>query len=245
MASGTTLANLRGMLLAEIGDYSTPNTTRTGELNTLLSNMQKLLASKYSWPFLEQYFEINVPSGTQYPSFPTTIDSGLNETIPLDRNRPWNAYVFWNNIYQSVEYGIDQTYYNWMNFALGQAMDPIQRWRFRANINEPVGSNTIEIWPVNVLPQTLRFVGQRSVQSLVQETDTCDLDDLLIVYFAAAKILKRMKQADAPDMAQLAMERLKEIRAGLPTQGRDIVLGQGEKYWRERRRLVPMIAVHG
>ncbi len=237
---------MRAMLLAEIGDYNTPNTTRTGELNTLMSNTQKMLAGNYSWPYLEQFFDMVVGSSSQYPAFPTVADSGLSISNVIDRNRPWNAWVFWNNIYQSVEYGIDQTYYNWMNFALGQAMDPIQRWRFRSNITETNQPNTIEVWPVPVTPQTMRFVSQRSLNALTSDSDTCDLDDLLIIYYTAAKLLKRMKQADASDMLAQAQERLRQVRAALPVAGRDVVLGKGEKFWRERRRLVPMVATaHG
>jgi len=246
MANGTSLVNLRNMLLAEVGDFGTPNTTRTTELNTLLSNKQKWLASEYSWPFLEQFYDVAVGAGTQYVPMPTVTDSGLNEVLALDITRPFKVEVFWNNVYDDMEYGIGADQYNWMNFALGQATDPIQRWRFRSNVNEPTAPNTFEVWPVPVTPQTVRFTGQRTMLTLSQDTDTADLDDMLLVYFTAAEILKRKKQMDADNKYKLAMQRLEKLRSAYPVKSRDVILGQGKQNWREQRRVVPMIVVaHG
>jgi hypothetical protein len=101
-----------------------------------------------------------------------------------------------------------------------------------------------EIWPVTVTSQIIRFVGQRIVNPLVNDTDTADLDDLCIVYYAAAHILARKKQQDAPLMLQRAQSRLAHVRANYPRTDKHIVFG-GVQDTRSLRRIVPMIVVAG
>lgn len=243
---GTTLANLRTMLLAEIGDTSSPNTTRQAELNTLLSNKQKWLGSEYSWPFLEQFWDQPVGASSQYVAFPTVNDSGLGETVAINFERPVLVQVFWNQIYLDIDYGIGSEEYNYLNFALAQASDPIQRWRFRTDTSETTAPDTFEVWPVPVTPQTIRFTGQRTLLSLVADGDKADLDDMLLVYFVAAEMLMRSKQQDAQLKLAMAKQRLEKLRSAYPVRTQDVVLGQGKKDFREQRRIVPMIIVaHG
>lgn len=246
MARGTTLANLRTMVLAEVGDTSSPNTVRQTEINTLLSNKQKWLGSEYSWPFLEQFWDQPVGANVQYPAFPTVNDSGLGETVAINFERPVLVQTFWNQIYLDMEYGVGSTEYNYLNFALGQQSDPIQRWRFRTDTSETVAPDTFEVWPVPVTPQTVRFTGQRTMLSLVADSDKADLDDMLLVYFVAAEILMRTKQADAQMKMSLAKQRLEKLRGAYPVRTQDIILGQGKANFREQRRIVPMVIVaHG
>jgi len=246
MSRGTTLVNLRNMLLAEIGDSNTPNTTRTLELNTLLSNKQKWLASEYSWPFLEQRWDQNVNSGQQYPTLPTVNDDALGETVAINFERPVLAEVFWNQVYDEIFYGIGSEEYNFMNFALQQQTDPIQRWRFRTDTSEATAPDTFEVWPVPVTPQTVRFTGQRALTTLTADSDKADLDDMLLVYFAAAEILSRAKQMDSQLKLAMAKQRLEKLRGAYPVRTQEVVLGQGRKDFREQRRIVPMIIVaHG
>lgn len=246
MARGTTLANLRAMVLAEIGDTSSPNTTRKTEVNTLLSNKQKWLGSEYSWPFLDQRWDQPVGANVQYPAFPTVDDSGLGDTVAINFERPVLVQTFWNEIYLDVEYGIGSDEYNYLNFALGQQCDPIQRWRFRTDTSETTSPDTFEVWPVPVSPQTIRFSGQRTMLTLVNDGDKADLDDMLLVYFVAGEMLARAKQPDAQLKLQMAKQRLEKLRGAYPVRTQDVILGQGKKEFREQRRVVPMIIVaHG
>lgn len=246
MARGTTLANLRTMVLAEIGDTASPNATRQAEINTLLSNKQKWLGSEYSWPFLEQFWDQPVGANTQYPALPTVNDSGLGETVAINFERPVLVQTFWNQIYLDVEYGIGSEEYNYLNFALQQQCDPIQRWRFRTDTSETVAPDTFEVWPVPVTQQTMRFTGQRTMLTLAADGDKADLDDMLLVYFVAGEMLQRAKQPDAQLKLSLAKQRLEKLRGAYPVRTQDLILGQGKKEFREQRRVVPMIIVaHG
>ena len=234
------------MLLSEIGDAQTPNLTRITELNGLISNKQKWLASEYDFPFLEHFFDMTVAGGQQYVDFPASLADNQGEVAELNFERPVSASVFWNQVYDDMYYGIGQDEYNWMNAQLGQYTDPVQRWRFRTNVDDDPNPNQFEVWPVPVTPQTVRFTAQRLVRPLTGDEDKADLDDMLLVYFVAGDVLTRAKQADAGFKLQLAKQRLERLRQVYPNRERDVILGGGKKNWREQRRVVPMIVVaHG
>lgn len=215
MARGTSLAVLRSMLKAEIGDFASANATRDAQLNALLSNKQKLLATEHYWPFLERHWDVTATANTQYLSLPTTT-AGDPEVVVLaiDLDTLPKVEVLYNNIYQPVINGIGEDEYNTFNFSLGQQSDPILRWRLATNPNEPDDPNQFEVWPVPVTEQTLRFTGERAIQALTTDGNTADLDDLLIVLFVAADILARQKQADAQVKFQAAQRRLQWLRQG-------------------------------
>lgn len=122
------------MLKAEIGDYAGTNTNRDGELNQLLSNKQKWLASRYDWPFLEHRWDVAVTPALQYQQLPTTTQDVGITTTAINFERPVHVEVFWNDVYTELKYGIGLNELNWMNFDLGQQTDPIQRWRLADQI---------------------------------------------------------------------------------------------------------------
>lgn len=242
MARGTTLLNLRLMLKAEIGDNSGTNANADATLNVLLSNMQKWLATEYNWPFLERRWDKIAPVNTQFLTFPTADDNTDNIAINLER--PVLVEVFWNNVYQPVQYGIGEDEYNTLDFALQQQSDPVQKWRAATNPNEPTNPNTFEVWPVPVTQQTIRFTGQRAVQTLAADSDTADLDDMLLVMGVAAERLTRFKQADAQLKLAKYQRRLAEIRAAYPTRDSTRILGGGgDADFKRERKLAGMIIV--
>lgn len=213
MARGTALSTIRSMLKAEIGEYAGTNTVRDAALNVMLSNKQKWLAVEYSWLFLERRWDLAVTAGSQYIALPTAT-AGDPETLTtaINFDRDVNVDCLFNTRYSPVEQGIGADEYNALNFALGQSSDPIRRWRLATNPNETNNANKIEVWPVPVNAQTLRFTGQRTLLALVADSDTADLDDLLLVLFCAADILSRGKQADASMKLQMAQRRLQFLR---------------------------------
>ncbi len=248
MALGTTLADLRAMLKAEIGDFAGTNPVRDAELNVLLSNKQKWLATEYDWPFLERRWDASVAPGAQYTTFPTVDD--LGQTTNIDMERMPRVEVLWNTQYQPVSYGIGRDEYNTMNIARGQSSDPILRWRWASPVNEPATPansgtpNKFEVWPVPVTNQTIRFTGQRTLQTLASNSDTADLDDMLLVLFVAAERLIRSKQADGKERMELAERRLSWIKRNYPVRSRTRVLGGGEEEdFKQQRRTVGMTIV--
>lgn len=112
----------------------------------------------------------------------------------------------------------------------------------------PIYSNAeatvMEIWPLPVSQQKLRFTGQRVLNPLVALTDTADLDDMLLVLYVAAELLQRRKSADAGTKLQAAQAQLVAVRSNYPRRYQTVNLGgcpEGEKL-----KIVPfrIVAVH-
>lgn len=242
MARGTSLANLRYMLNAEIGDNANPNQLRVQEYNKLLSNKQKWLASEYDWPFLQHQWDATCPATTRYNSLPTTDIRGA--VVEIDFERPVLPFRFWTETYDSVEWGIGPNEYNYLNPDLGQYNDPIQRIQMVSDAGETLFPNQFEVWPVPVTAQTVRFIGQRALQEMVADEDTADLDDMLLVYFVAAEMLMRNKQPDAAEKMELAKARLARLLRVYPSRDQVVILGQRQQLSRQERRILPIIAVH-
>ncbi len=236
MPRGTTLANARAMLKAEIGDYAGTNAVSDAARNVQMSNMQKWFASEYDWPFLEHEWPSPVSAGSQFLTMPATDKRGMSATINFERGVLVER--LYNNLYVPLDYGIGADEYNIYDYLRdGKAMDPIQRWKFSTNTVDTANSNQYEVWPVPVTAQTVRFTGQRKLLALSSDSDTLDMDDMLIVLSVAAMILMRNGTSDAQMMSQRAQRTLERLRAHYPTYDRTIILGGGG-HRHEKRRLV-------
>ncbi len=242
MARGTTLANLRAMLRAELGEtlVTTTNLQDDRMLNTLLSNKQKWLASSYDWPFLKRKWDITCEPGTLFKTLPTTALAPETEAVAINFERPVQVEVWYNKAWLPVFYGIGGAEYTaWNSFASPpETTDPIQRWQFASNVDEPgTADNEVEFWPVNTLQQTVRFTGQRALQVLynpsvdatTNDAYVADLDDMLLIYFVAAEMLARIDAPDAREKALLAKERLFQLRSIYPNRSEALILGRNAR----------------
>ena len=221
MSRNATLASALLLLKGEIG-YSTTgsvNTAQDTELYTLIDTKQQWLASKYDWPFLERRADVSIVADTagRYATFPTTVD--------LERLR--SVEVLYNDRWQEVEYGIGASEYNAYSSGDGSVtavlQDPIGRWSMYS-------TTQFEIWPLGSDAQTIRFTGQAPLTTLFSASvysgaATLDLDNILVVLFAAAEKLARMKKADATAKFAMAEDRLAVLRANYPTRARSVVMG--------------------
>ncbi len=168
----------------------------------------------------------------------------MGETVSINSERPVLAERFYNTKYWKLDYGVTSTQYNWRNSDNGEALDPIQRWMMVTNVNESTAANKIEVWPIPVTNQNVRFTGQRVLQALTADSDTADLDDLLLVYTVAASRLLLRGQANAQMKLAQAAAHLTKLRAGYPTSEEPIVLGRKSTYERDLRRITPLVVVH-
>jgi hypothetical protein len=245
MARGTTLLNIRSFLKAEIGDFAGTNTTRDSELNARLSNEQKRLGAEFNWSFLERRWDVAVTARQQYVTLPTvTAGDPETETVAINTSREVRVDVLYTQKYFMVEYGVEEAQYNLYNYPIdGNTSDPIRRWRLATNINESSNANQFEVWPVPSTAQTLRFVGQRVIQTLSSDTDTADLDDMLLVYFVAANILMREKQLDAQLMLQKAQRLFQLLKQQDKQIDKKRCLGGTEE--NERRKDIKLVAIAG
>ena len=80
---------------------------------------------------------------------------------------------------------------------------------------------------------TRLLTASATLAALTGDSDTCDLDDLLIVLFTAAEFLARDKKQDAGAKLAKAQARLNELRANLPARDETFILG-GANPWARR-----------
>lgn len=241
MARNTTLANATTMLKGELGisQASGVQTATDTELYTLIDNRQKWLSSEYDWPFLKERVDITVPAGTG--------DSSRYHTLPTTLNfeRPVVVTSAYQTFWHPVEFGISELDYNSIPSGDGgttaRQMDPIQRWDWKA------GDKTkIEVWPLPSTQQTLRFEGQKVLTDLKNggasyvTSQQLDLDDLLVVLFASATWLARMKKQDAKLKLAEAQNRLNYLRSSYPSRTNSFVMGSGRSDGRPIKKAVPI-----
>lgn len=237
MATGTTLANLLLMLKAELSS-DTDSTVSPGAdavLKIKLGNTQKWLGLNYDFSDLNIRRDISLAAGTRYYDFPTT---GGNQDFNLNRKLVVECY--WSNLWYSVTNGILPMNYNTLNPELGMKLDPVIRWKKYLPTSGPV---QIEVWPLPATATRLRLTGQKAMAALANDNDTCELDDLLIVQFTAAKELARMQSADAPAMLSEANKTLARLVGGDNSEDQTFNMN-GRRAGNRQRDDVPTVAVN-
>ena len=213
MARGTTLANLLIMLKAELG-YALESGVAVAEdtrLKYLLAYHQSWLAGEYDWPFLKRTGDVLVASGDRTATLPAT----------LDWNRPVQANVLNKQIWLPLHYGISAQDLIIWNSDDGKKADPIIKWQYASD-------TTFEMWPRPATATTIRFAGMKVIGALSADSDTADLDDLLIVLFASADICAGQSKPDAAAKLARAQKRLASLTASHPKPYQSFKLGGGK-----------------
>ena len=155
-------------------------------INTI-QRVQSRLWSDYSWPFLQVRRDINLADGQRYYDLPSDMVFERIESVEFK----------YGDIWEPMSYGIGRDQYNQYDSDRDIRSWPIYRYDNYEN-------NQIEVWPIpnqNVDATTgsglLRLHGIRNLTRLSENSDTADLDDQLIILYAAANFLQRQRQADA------------------------------------------------
>lgn len=191
MARGTQLLQLVTMLRDETGRA---NSVAVGvddvpALKQIINRWQNTLYDKHDWPFLRTVFDrIPLEAGSRYYDFPATLNFDRIEDVavwdgstplPLTRGIGFGEYA----IYDSEN---------------DVRAEPTLRWDVRWRDTKEM----VEVWPV---PSTnnlnLQFIGIRKLRALVANADVADLDDHMIVLYAAAELLPK-----GSDLAKLKLE---------------------------------------
>lgn len=210
VALSTLVEMVKGELMVDSDSEVSPG--GDAMLKTQIATMQKWLALRYGtgvFPFLRTEAEVSLEAGTRYYDFPEVASAPV-----LDLARPVETHCYFGELWNTVDYGIEPAHYNSLNPALDQRCDPVTRWQM---FND-AGTLKFEVWPLPATDMTFRFAGQRVLKALTADADTCDLDDILIVQFTAAKLAARMKSTDAQALLAQAQETLKQIRQGYPQE---------------------------
>lgn len=227
MALNTRLDALLNMFKAEIRAELSSGIAPGGDdmFKVVLSNQQKWLVNEYEFPHLKKRIDIPLLAGTRYYDFPTVVLSDATVVPALNFDGRVNAKLNLNGtwILDDLPFGIDEK-----EFAGGFNSDAnitggvVLRWDYAATAQN---KTQIEVWPIPNQVQTLRIVGSRPLNPLAADGDTADIDDLLLVFFAAAEYLTGVGGKDAEAKLAKFEKRRTQIIGKLPKRDERFVIG--------------------
>ncbi|MDE2098691.1 MAG: hypothetical protein KGL39_15665 [Patescibacteria group bacterium] len=206
MPVGTQLSVLRTMLNAECGEEmdETISPGLVASNNQLLNNQQAFLDNQHTYLRGKTVVSLAAVVGQQYYDVPAGID--------FDRlEEPTFTNV--SNFRYRIQYGIGQEEYNLFRSDLGVKASPVMRWQM---VNIP--ALQIELWPIPSVPQSIIYTGLLPLAPMVADTDTCVIDDLVLVLFTAAELLARKGSGDAQAKAAKAKAALDSLKASFPSK---------------------------
>ena len=210
MARGVILSALVSKLRAEVGmsTNSAVGQEKLAQLQQLLRRHQETLYEK-DWHFLRnKKADKAVVAGSRYYDFPTTINPDRIDKVLFQ----------WGSQWIPVAYGIDtEREYNVRDSDAGERSDPVERWDW----HDDGGQLQFEVWPMPASAGTLRFVGKKALSPLIADTDAADLDDILIVLFAAAEL--RQGEEDAKIKETFASDRLRKLLGNSSKKGPTVI----------------------
>jgi len=219
MARGTSLGQLLEDLRSEVGHSLQPSlgkSTRDVLINTL-QRTQRRLWDDYSWPFLRVRRDISINIGQRYYSLPSDMVFERIEEVEYKNGHIWDK----------LAYGVGRTQYNQHDSDRGIQSHPIERYA-------AYEGNMIEFWPIpnrNTNASDgdgeVRLHGIKNLSPFVAENDLADLDDQLVVLYAAGEILSRQKQADAQNKLAQAQAHYSRLKARL-SKTDSFVIGGGQ-----------------
>ena len=181
MARGTQLLQLVTMLRDETGRA---NSVAVGvddvpALKQALRRWQATLYDKHDWDHLRTVFDrIPLQAGQRYYDFPATLNFDRIEDA-----------AFWHSgIAEPADRGVGFNQYTVYDSESDVRADPPLKW----DIRHTGTREQIEVWPVPASNNyELQFVGIRKLGDLIENSDTADLDDHMIVLFAASELLPK------------------------------------------------------
>ena len=217
MARNTTLQVLLNDLRSESGHaISSALGKSTQEMMTnLLNRVQRRLWEDFAWPFLQVKKDITLQAGQRYYDIPSGITLERVERAVFKNGSSWHK----------IFYGISTQDYTINDSDTGSRSWPIRKY-------EAYGAAQVEVWPipsenadVTTGDALFRLEGTGDLSAFVSMSDTADLDDQLIVLFAAAELLTRQKSPDAQLKQQQANVHYQRLRARL-SKTEPLILGE-------------------
>lgn len=192
-----------------------------------LRDTQERLYDEFDWPFLRVRRDKAIEVGQRYYDVPD--DMNLERIVQID--------VLVNDKWLPVDRGISLDHYNAVDSDNDERRDPIMRW----DVSDTGEGEQIEVWPIPATPTTMRFTGFRQLKPLRQRADIADLDDQLIVLYAAGEIMGGATNPDAQVKFAQAKRR-KELLQGRVTKSRRNSFVLGGEDLQHNPRGVPMVS---
>lgn len=207
MARNKTLGGLLDAFRAECRLSSNPahnNQVREQQIN-LLRRTQERLWDDFDWPHLRVERFIDVQAGQRYYDTPDDVAIDRIEKLEVRYGDEWLP----------LTPGVEALQYAMWDSDIDERSWPVERW----DIYE---GEQVELWPVPSLTRTapalegrIRVTGIRNLRPLVADSDRADLDDRLIVLYAAGEHLAADGARDAQLKLQQAQQRYSALKGNL------------------------------
>lgn len=232
MARGTTLLRLLDMYRAECRLSLNPahNAQVRDTQVHHLQRVQEWLWADFAWPMLRVERFLQTQNGQRFYDPPDDLDIDRITKIEIKHD----------DVYCPLRPGVDAEHYAAYDSDIGETQWPPQRWRIWEG-------EQIELWPVpdtDYDPVTqegrIKLTGIRKLRPLVDDGDRADLDDRLIVLYAAAEHLAASGAKDAGLKQQQANARFVRLRGQQSPRRKFRMFGNGHE---DQVRRVP-IAVY-
>jgi len=194
MARNVALEKLLKDLRVEVGrstNAAISRSTRTRYI-TYLNRVQRRLYADFNWPFLEIHRDIKLQDGSRYYDFPDDIEM----------DRAFRLETKYAGYWQKLGYEIGAKHYNQYDSDQGVKSSPAWRWDYF--LEDGSEQPQIELWPIPSADGNettnegyLRVHGHHKLTEMVEDADKCLIDADLIVLYAAAEILTKLRSPDA------------------------------------------------
>lgn len=176
----------------------------------LLQRTQEFLWEDFTWPHLRVTRDITLQAGQRYYDLPDDLDIERVEKVQVKDGDRWC----------DISPNINTEHYNTYDSDLDIRSWPVQRYQIA---EDNLGASAqLEVWPIpdgdgdeETLDGTLRLTGIRNLRPLVADADQADLDDRLIVLYAAAEDLAAAGSKDAALKLNLAKKLDAKLRGNL------------------------------
>jgi hypothetical protein len=185
-----------------------------GLLKQAIRRAQEDLYEQVDWPFLQTVFDrISLQAGDRYYDFPAGMSYDRLVCKPA---------VWIDSIPFELERGIGFEEYAVYDSESDARSEPATRWDVRWTGTE----EQIEVWPVpSTNTQELQFIGIRKLRPLIAHADVADLDDQLIVLFAAADLID--DEVKAKKKLAAAQARFNRLKGNAKRGGKTYRMGMG------------------
>jgi hypothetical protein len=231
MARGKQLLSLIAQLRAETGRSQdvAVGVDEVENLKVILQRTQELLYEEYEWPHMVVQRTITLAAGQRYYDLPSDLNFDRIQDVKLR----------YNTVYVDLERGIEFEDYSIFdsNASTPERSFPTLKW----DVRDTGSGEQVEVWPIPNQEATIYLYGTKKLGDLIQEADTADLDDRLIVLFAATEILSRQKSNDARIKLSQAEKRLLTLRRNSQAASKPVQIGLGggpHKPDRNRTRVI-------
>ena len=220
MARRSTLEAIRNDFRAEcrLSMNAAHNTQDAARQIIVLQRTQEWLWRDFDWPHLRVDRFIDLQAGQRYYDMPEDLDIDRIQRVAVRHDR----------VYCDLRAGIDEAQYAAHDSDLDQRAWPVRRWQLTED-------EMLEVWPIpdsnfdpSSLDGRLKITGIRQLKPFVAESDRADLDDRLIVLYAAAEYLASKNSDDAQLKLDQATQLYSKLRGQLMHPRRYAMFGTGQ-----------------